>query len=140
LQGDVYLVPGDFIAARAAIYAIHQALSPTDISAPLGNVEQPAANATLSGTVAVSGWAFDNVALTGVAIYIDGVAMGSAITGGARPDVASAYPHVAPADSGWTYTLDSTKLANGPHIIVVHATDTSSNEAIYAPIPVTVSN
>jgi Bacterial Ig domain len=139
-EGDVYLVPGDLSAARAAINVIHQSLPAADISAPLAHVDQPTANATLSGSVTISGWAFDNVALAGVSIYVDSVAMGNAVTGASRPDVANAYPHVAPANCGWSYALDTTKLANGPHTIVVHAIDTSNHEAINAPVPVTINN
>ena len=102
VEGDVYLMPGDLSAARAAIYGIHQGLAATDISAPLINIEQPAANATISGMATVSGWAFDNVALNAVSVYVDGIAMGSVTARISRPDVANAYPHVAPTDSGWT--------------------------------------
>jgi len=56
-----------------------------------------------------------------------------------RPDVAMAWPH-APAQCGWTFSLDSTQLTNGAHTITIHAQDTSNNEAILAPISVTVSN
>ena len=140
IEGDVYLVPGDLSAARAAIYGIHQGLPAADISAPLINIEQPAANATISGMATVSGWAFDNVALDGVSVYVDGIAMGSVLTGISRPDVANAYPHVAPPDSGWTFALDTAKLANGVHSLTIHATDSAGNTAINAPIKVTVSN
>ncbi len=140
IEGDVYLVPGDLSAARAAIYAIHQGLATADISAPLVNIEQPAANATISGMASVSGWAFDNVALDAVNVYVDGIAMGSVSTGISRPDIANAYPHVAPSDSGWTFTLDTTKLANGVHSLTIHATDSAGNTAINAPLSVAVSN
>lgn len=49
------------------------------------------------------------------------------------------WPH-APVQCGWTFSLDSTSLTNGNHTITIHATDTSNNEAILAPISVTVSN
>jgi hypothetical protein len=76
----------------------------------------------------------------GVSVFVDGVEVGSATTGGARPDVASAYPHVAPPDSGWSYVLDTTKLANGAHSLTIRATDNAGNTAINAPLSVTVSN
>ena len=49
IEGDVYLVPGDLSAARAAIYGLHQGLVAADISAPMINIERPAASATISG-------------------------------------------------------------------------------------------
>ncbi len=140
IEGDVYLAPGDLLAARDEIYAVHQSLAPADVSTPLANVEQPLANATIGGAATVSGWSFDNVAMAGVSVYVDGVEIGSATTGGARPDVASAYPHVAPPGSGWSYVLDTTKLANGAHSLTIHATDSAGNTAINAPVAVTVSN
>jgi hypothetical protein len=140
IEGDVYLVPGDVSAARAAIYEIHRTLSPTDICAQLVSVDAPQPNATLSGSATLSGWAFDNVALSTVSVYVDRAPVGAATTGGSRPDVAAAYPHVAPPDSGWTLTLDTSKLTNGPHSIIVRATDTSNNEAIVPPVPIIVSN
>ncbi len=140
IEGDVYLAPGDLLAAREGIYAIHQSLAPADLSAPLINFEQPVANATISGTATISGWSFDNIGLAGVSVYVDGVEVGSATTGGSRPDVASAYPHVAPPDSGWSYQLDSTKLANGAHSLTIRASDSAGNTAINSPLSVTVSN
>jgi Big-like domain-containing protein len=141
IEGDIYLVPGDVNAARAAIYEIHRTLSGTNLCAPLANVDQPAPNATLSGIAAVSGWAFGiDVALSGVTVYLDGVLVGHATLGDSRPDVVNAYPHVAPANSGWNFTFDTTKLTNGPHTIVVHATDAANAEAILVPVAVTISN
>jgi hypothetical protein len=139
-EGDVYLVPGDLSAARAAIYAVHAALSATDICAPLTSIDQPVGNATIGGSVTVTGWSFDNVALSGVSVYVDGAPAGTATLGISRPDVAAAYPHVAPANAGWRYTLDTTKIANGPHTLTVHAGDSAGNAAVNAPISVIVSN
>ncbi len=140
IEGDIYLAPGDLLAARDEIYGIHQSVAPADISAPLTSIDQPVAHAIIGAAATVSGWSFDNVAMGDVSVYVDGVAVGSATTGVSRPDVASAYPHVAPADSGWSYVLDTTKLANGSHLLTIHATDSAGNTAINAPIPVTVSN
>lgn len=146
IEGDIYLVPGDLGAARTAIYAIHDGLpvdakhDPPDISAPLTSIDEPVAGATISGNATLSGWAFDNVNLLTVSIYIDGTAMGDATMGLARPDVANAYPRVAPPDSGWSFMLDTTKLSNGPHSIEVHAMDWALIEAINAPVAVTVQN
>jgi len=71
---------------------------------------------------------------------VDGLLNGTAALGGSRPDVAAAYPHVAPDNSGWSYTLDTTMLSNGPHWLVVHARDGTGNEALVPPRAVTVSN
>jgi Bacterial Ig domain len=141
IEGDIYLVPGDATAARSVVYGLHQALAPSNIVAPLGNVDLPAANASISGaSVQVAGWAFGRQTVTAVTIFVDGSLMGATTLGGARPDVEAAYPNLAPADSGWTYSLDTTSLANGVHSLVVHATDSSGNEALLLPVAVVVSN
>ncbi|HYM77411.1 MAG TPA: Ig-like domain-containing protein [Candidatus Dormibacteraeota bacterium] len=140
IEGDAYVIPGDYVSARGVVYGLHELLPASDIFPPLGNVDAPAANATISGTnVQISGWAIDENAVSGVSVFVDDVLKGNAVYGSSRPDVVAAYPH-ATAQCGWMFSLDSTQLANGAHTITVHATDTSNNEAIFAPIPVTVSN
>jgi hypothetical protein len=141
IEGDVYVIPGDAAAARAEVYALHQALPSSNIVTPLVTMDVPAPNATISGSgTQMAGWAFGNSAVSAVMIYVDGLLKGSATLGGARPDVAAAYPHLAPADSGWSYSLDTATLTNGVHSLVVHATDSSGNEAVAAPVSVTITN
>ena len=141
IEGDMYLVPGQAAAVRTAIYALHRSLPATDIFTPLVSLDVPAPGASISGTnVSVAGWTFDNVGVDSVQVYVDGLLSGTATLGDSRPDVAAAYPHLAPVDSGWSYTLDTTVLANGPHSLVVHARDVTGNEAVVSPRAVTVSN
>jgi hypothetical protein len=141
IEGDIYLVPGDATVARSVVYGLHQALPGSNIVMPLATLDVPAANATITGASApVVGWAFGNAAVRAVKVYVDASLKGSATLGGARPDVAAAYPHLAPVDCGWTYSLDTTGLTNGPHSIVIHVMDTSNNEALLPPVPVTISN
>ncbi len=141
MEGDAFLIPGDADAARTVIYDLHKSLSSVDISTPEATVDLPAVNATVTGaSTSITGWAFDNVDVSAVKIYVDGALKGTATLGISRPDVAAAYPHLAPVDCGWTYLLDSTTLTNGVHSIVIHVIDTAKNEASLSPIPVTVSN
>ena len=141
IEGDIYLVPGDASAARSVVYALHQQLTGPDIVAPVGTVDVPVANATLGGSGAqVAGWAFAATAVAAVTVYVDGTAKGTATLGTARPDVAAAYPNLAPPNSGWTYALDTTPLSNSTHVLEIRVTDTSGNEATLLPIPITVSN
>jgi Bacterial Ig domain len=140
IEGDVYLVAGDYTSARNVVYGLHQLLPPSDIFPPMANLDTPAANATISGNnVQISGWAFDDTAVSNVSVFVDDVLKGNAVYGSSRPDVAMVWPH-ALAQCGWTFSLDSTQLTNGAHSITIHAKDTSNNEAILAPISVTVSN
>jgi hypothetical protein len=75
-----------------------------------------------------------------VEVDVDGILRGTATLGGSRPDVAAAYPQVAPIDSGWSYVLDTTAIPNGTHTIVVHVRDKAGNEGLLAPVAVAVSN
>jgi len=141
IEGDIYLVPGDASAARSVVYALHQQLTGPNVAAPIGTVDVPVANAALGGSGAqVAGWAFAATAVAAVTVYVDGTAKGTATLGAARPDVAAAYPNLAPPNSGWTYALDTTALSNGSHVLEIRLTDTSGNEATLLPIPITVSN
>jgi hypothetical protein len=141
IESDVYLVPGDARAARAAIYALHAALAPADAVAPIVTVDTPVAGAPVSGSsVNVAGWAFDNVAVQAVHVYVDGILAGTATLGIARPDVAAAFPNLAPVDCGWSFSFDSTRIASGNHALTVRVVDTSLNEALLPPIPIVVGN
>jgi len=140
ITGDVYLIPGDYTAARSLVYELHQTLPASDIFTPFGNVDAPSANETISGNnFQISGWTIDNVAVSSVEIFVDSVLIGNAPLTIDRPDVVAAFPN-APLQCGWSFRLDSTTLTNGAHTITVEAADTSNNVAIFPPIPVTVSN
>jgi hypothetical protein len=83
------------------------------------NIESPAAGATSSGALSVSGWAVSKASpVTEVDILIDGVPMGAAVYGLARQDVCNAFPNSAGCPNvGWYYVLDTRTLADGPHTI-----------------------
>jgi hypothetical protein len=139
MEGDVYLIPGDYTTARSIVYWLHQTLPTSYLSDPLGSVDTPAPNTTIQGTLEASGWAFDTATITSVEILVDGVSVGTATYGTPRPDVVATWPN-APLDCGWTFSFDSTTLTNGPHTFTVNATDSANNVAIFAPVSVTVSN
>ena len=140
LESDIYIVVGDVPSARAVIYGLHQTVPDLDVFPPLAMLNSPIANALISGAnVQVSGWAFGNVAVSKVSVFVDNHYVGDASYGFDRADVSSLLPN-APVDCGWSYALDSTQLINGAHTITVHVTDTSNNETILAPVEVTVKN
>jgi hypothetical protein len=139
LEGDVYLVAGDYKHARQVIYDLHNRLPAKDIFTPIGSVDNPAPNAQLSGTTNVAGWAFDDIGLSRVDVYVDGVLAGAASYGGSRPDVAQSWPN-APAAVGYNFSLGTSSYSNGPHAIEVRGIDTSGNVAVFPDVPVTVQN
>jgi len=95
---------------------------------PSVHIDSPSTNATVSGTVTVSGWAIDNTATIGsVQVQVDGTAVGTATYGIQRTDVCAVFsgrpgcPNV-----GFTYQLNTALLSPGTHIITVVATDTDA--------------
>jgi len=139
LEGDIYIIAGDLNTARNIVYQLHQTVNEVDISAPLGATDVPSANATVSGTVVVGGWAFDDVGVAKIEVLVDGSSDGTATYGSSRPDVPAVYPG-APVNSGYSYTLDTTKYSSGPHIMNVRVTDMSGNAAVFANVPLIFAN
>jgi hypothetical protein len=139
LEGDVYLVAGDFKHGRQVIYDLHNQIPAVDIFTPFGVVDTPAPNSQLTGTASVAGWTFDNVAVSKVDVYVDGVLAGTATYGQSRPDVAHDFPN-APADIGYSFSLDTRQYTNGVHTVEVKTLDSSGNLAILPRVPVTVQN
>ena len=90
---------------------------------PTISITAPAANATISGTVTVTAAATSSVGIASVQFRVDGTNTGSAIT-------------AAP----YSYSLNTTTLSNGSHVLTAVATDTSGNSATSASVPVTVNN
>lgn len=138
-EADVYVIAGDLTASRRVVYELHATLPATDVFPPIGAVNLPAEGATLSGIATVYGWALDDTQVVKVEVMIDGVVDGTATYGLARADVGTEFPN-APADVGFTYSLNSAKFANGPHLISARATDGSGNVAILPTVHVTVAN
>jgi hypothetical protein len=67
------------------------------------------------------------------------VLAGSAAYGTARPDVATLFPN-APGSIGFSFALDSTRYASGPHRVTVRAIDAVGNVAILREASVQVAN
>ena len=101
--------------------------------APFGTVDTPQNGVTgLVGATAVTGWALDDQAVSGVEIWRNGVGaegtgqvfVGNAtFVSGARPDVAAAYPAYPNATrAGWGYMLLTNMLPGGGNgSVVLHA-------------------
>ena len=93
-----------------------------DITPPTTSITSPAAGAIVSGTVTISATTSDNVGVATVEFLADGVLLGT--------------DTVAPYSFSW----DTTKVANGSHTLKSRATDTSGNIGESASVSVTVSN
>jgi hypothetical protein len=139
LEFDTYLIAGPVSDARAIIYELHHQEAASAFS-PFGVLEEPQAGDTLKGTSAsIAGWTFGTSPVSNVQILMDGTVVGSATYGLSRPDVASAFPGQS-TDTGFQYSLDTTKLSNGQHAIVIKVTDTSGKFAIFPTAEVNISN
>jgi hypothetical protein len=91
-----------------------------------GDIYTPTVMERVSGSYDVTGWANDYDFLTAVHIMVDGVVVGDAAFYLPSPEVTEKFPWI-PASltwrSGYKYTLDTTKLADGPHVLVVRTED-----------------
>ncbi len=93
-----------------------------DTTPPTTAITAPANGATVSGTVSVTASASDNVGVTQVQFYIDGVL--------ASTDTTSPY----------SYSWNTTAVANGSHTIYSRASDAAGNTGTSSTVTVTVSN
>src|SRR5262249_47774458 len=102
---------------------------------PTGTIDSPLNNATgISGSLAITGWALDDLGVKQVTIWRDPVAgetpqsngkmfIGKAVqVDGARPDVASTTTLPFGYKAGWGYMLLTNFLPNGGNgTFVIHA-------------------
>jgi hypothetical protein len=139
LEGDAYLIAGDITHARQVIYDLHNNIPAVDISTPVTTVDTPVPNQQLSGTASVAGWAFDDTAVAKVDVYVDGILAGTATYGISRPDISQDWPN-APANVGFTFSLNTATYPNGNHLVQVRATDTNGNVAVMPDVPVSIRN
>ncbi len=89
---------------------------------PFGAFEAPLDGSSVSSSIAITGWALDDIGIEQVSLYRDPVSgesgpvyIGDAIfVDGARPDIETEYPYY-PRNyrAGWGYTLLTNFLPNG---------------------------
>ncbi len=139
LEADAYLFPGDYRQARQATYSLHRSLPQRDIFPPYGSTDSPKRDSNASGPLSVSGWAFDDTQVSDVDVLVDEHLAGRANYGLSRPDISKVWPH-APAEIGFSYTLDTSKYPNGKHLVGVNAKDPAGNVAIFPRIPILIDN
>ena len=94
-----------------------------DVTPPAVTVTAPANGSTVSGTIAVSSNATDDVGVAGVQFELDGSPLGA-------EDATSPY------DTTW----DTTTVVDGSHTLTVVARDGAGNVATAGPTTVTVGN
>jgi hypothetical protein len=93
-----------------------------DVTAPVAQVTAPTNGSTVSGVVAVTATATDNVGVTAMQLYIDGALAASG------------------SSSPLNYSWNTANVANGTHTIYATAADGAGNVGTSATITVTVNN
>jgi hypothetical protein len=122
---------------------------------PFGRIDTPANGVTeVSGSLAVTGWALDDVNVKSIHLYRDRVAgepagtqlyVGDAtFVDGARPDVQAAFPALPFASrGGWGYLLLTNVLpgaGNGTYRIYAYAEDIEGHQSLIGFRSFTASN
>lgn len=117
LSGTVSEIPGP--AGIPVFFTCAE--TDTQFAAAFGFIDIPVSFDYVKGTVLFQGWALsESTSITQVEIRIDGDFYGIAQMGVARPDVQQAYPFIPNSvNSGWKFSMDTTKLGNGHHRLTV---------------------
>ncbi|MCU0286314.1 MAG: S8 family serine peptidase [Acidobacteria bacterium] len=117
--------------------------------APIGSFDSPADGASVSGSIALTGWALDDVGIANVKIYrqvnSDLIYIGDAmLVEGARPDVESLHSDMPRNyQAGWGYMLLTYFLpngGNGDYIITAIAVDLNGKQTTLGSKTITVNN
>ena len=103
--------------------------------APLGYVDDPSNYEFVGGIFPVLGWALDLDTVIRVRVLINGVPQVDAVTGHdyaeyglPSPDVAVVYPNYPQrSNARWRFYLDTTKLANSEHDLLLEVIDGRGN-------------
>jgi hypothetical protein len=73
----------------------------------------------------VFGWAFDLNGVQRVEVDVDGQIVGIATYGLSRPDVPLADPRVPSVSVGFSFLLDTTRLSDSEHDLVIYVVDST---------------
>ncbi|WP_161796416.1 S53 family peptidase, partial [Desulfosporosinus acididurans] len=120
--------------------AFFNALTPYYTSLPAKGSLDTNISGTLSGTVNLWGWYLDGSGVSTVQVLIDNSPVGTASYGDSRTDVAAALPAYNNSNSGYHYSLDTTKLTNGKHTLVIQETGKNGKQASLPGVNINVSN
>jgi putative Ig domain-containing protein/Big-like domain-containing protein len=138
---SVFVVRATDSAQQSVTRTLAILIKPADKLAPFGNLETPDFRATLNNTATGSGWALDNVGVTTIEVVIDGHKAGEAIYGLNRPDIGSIWGSFPNASrSGFSFTFDTTTLANGEHTLFVRLLDAAGNATVVGVRPIVTQN
>jgi hypothetical protein len=118
-EGIVSITSADAVNSPKEITVKLRIYAAGSDAAPFGSFETPVNGSTVSGSVPVTGWALDDIAVEKVCIYREAgstlVYIGDAVlVDGARPDVEQSYPAYPQSyKAGWGYMMLTNFLPNG---------------------------
>jgi peptidoglycan/xylan/chitin deacetylase (PgdA/CDA1 family) len=104
----------------------HAQLIQVDTQAPVTKITSPTGGATVTGITSILAEATDNVSITSVRFFLDGVSLGSKTS----PTVAGG--------STYRWNWETTATTKGSHTLTVVATDQAGGQTTSAPVTVTV--
>ena len=109
---------------------------------PFGHLDNPVADAIVSGAIEVQGWALGSLGRTiqRVDARVDGQPCGVADLEFFRPDVGEVFPGDGHSFCGFSCVLDTVRFPNGRHTIEVLASDGAGQTAILGTRSVNVRN
>lgn len=90
-----------------------------------GYVDTPTEYQFINGFFEVFGWAADFQGVLRVEVDVDGQVVGTAAYGLSRPDVPAQDPRVNSSLVGFSFILDTTKLSDSEHDLVIYVVDRS---------------
>ena len=91
-----------------------------------GYIDTPLNYQFINGIFNVFGWAFDFNGVQRVEIDVDGQVVGNATYGLSRPDVPRNDPRAPSSNLGFAFDLDTTRLSDSEHDLVVYVVDNRS--------------
>lgn len=97
---------------------------PTGADFPaFGYIDTPSDYQFINGIFNVFGWAFDFNGVQRIEVDVDGQVVGTATYGLSRPDVPSKDPRVPSVSVGFSFLLDTTRLSDSEHDLVIYVVD-----------------
>ena len=122
-DGAVHQGPNELVASGLPrSFTLDSTGGGGDTTPPTTSITAPAGGATVSGTTTVTASASDNVGVTKVEFYVDGVLKSTDTT------------------SPYSWAWDTTTATNGSHSLTSKAYDAANNTGTSAAVGVTVSN
>jgi hypothetical protein len=118
---DIYYGWGR-VNAFGAVASALQTTAPIDTTSPTASMTTPSASSTVRGLVPVSVNAADNIGVTKVVLWVNGVA------------------YATDAISPYAFSWDTTKVPDGTNTLRATAFDAAGNQGNSAAITVTVAN